>query len=72
MAPDLYALLQSAGVPTDSHESDLYALVTGESTRLVRESGRTHSTFLSRIDGRLWFDVPFAYTPWWEARKIAP
>lgn len=65
----LYTDLIAAGVPVDSHESDLYALVTPESARLVGLSGRSCSRFISQIDGRTWFDVPFAFDPWWERRQ---
>ena len=35
---NLYGRLKAAGVPLDSHESDLYAKVTPESWRLVNEA----------------------------------
>lgn len=66
---NLYQELLTADVPLDNHESDLYALVTKESTRLVQASGRHYSTFISNIDGRLWYEIPFAYAPWWEQRQ---
>lgn len=69
----IYKQLKEAGVPLDNHESDLYAKVTPESKRIVdeaKEEGLSSVTvFKSDTDGALWYDIPFAYEPWWEARK---
>jgi len=66
----IYERLLEAGIPLDSHESDLYALVTPESTRIVAgyEHAKNVRTFRSEVDGRQWFDIPFAYLPWWQRR----
>lgn len=75
-----YQRLKEAGVPLDNHESDLYAKVTPESTIIItgyenvrKVTGKgaplNVSTFKSNIDGTLWYDIPFAFDPWWEARK---
>jgi hypothetical protein len=67
----IYEALKAAGVPLDSHESDLYALVTPESTRIV-EAYRFRSnvtTFVSQIDKKRWYDIPFAYLPFWEKKS---
>lgn len=63
----LYQQLLAAEVPMDSHESDLYAEVTPESTRIIEEADlqSAPTTFRSRTDGRLWYDIPFAYDPFW-------
>jgi hypothetical protein len=78
---DLYERLKAAKVPLDSHESDLYVKVTPESTAIVAAYRREWAdqygrepvavtTFASQTDnGALWYDIPFAYTPWWEKRK---
>lgn len=55
------------------HESDLYLRATPEASAMVaehrREFGRTSvSTFIDQIDHALWFDVAFAYDPWWLER----
>jgi hypothetical protein len=63
---DIYEQLKVAGVPLDNHESDLYALVTPESTKIVEASGKSVTTFTSQVDKKVWYDIPFAYTPWWE------
>lgn len=67
---DIYQELLEAKVPLDSHESDLYAKVTPESAAIIKKY-KFHtnvSTFVSNVDGLFWYDIPFAYTPWWEAR----
>ena len=65
MDNSLYNQLKEAGVPLDHHESDLYAKVTPESEKIVKASGHSHSTFISNIDNEKWFDIPFAFTPFW-------
>jgi hypothetical protein len=63
----LYQDLKAAGVPTDHHESDLYALDTPIARALVEKHGwRGVSAFTSQIGGKQWLDMPFAYDPFWE------
>lgn len=64
----LYTALRDAGVPLDSHESDLYALRTPEALAIVARYKWSCSTFTSQIDGKLWLDLPFAYEPWWDGK----
>lgn len=66
----IHQQLLAAGVELDSHESDLYAKVTPESTRIVEESDHSSSMFRSEVDGKMWFDLPFAYEPYWRARQL--
>ncbi len=78
----LYAELVAAGVPTANHYSDLYAKVTPESHALVRAAMKRREvsdvkTFQNQVEGGTWFDIPFAYVPYWEtiqaeeARRVA-
>lgn len=55
-------------IPHDHHESDLYVLVTRESAVLCREYGKTGKVFRSELDGQAYFDIPFAYEPFWTAK----
>jgi hypothetical protein len=65
----LYTDLTAAGIPTDNHESDLYVLATPEARELVRKHGHgSPASFVSAIDGKLWFDLPFQFDPFWERR----
>lgn len=68
-AAGVYYQLKAAGIPLDSHESDLYAKVTDESRKIVKASGLVCTMFISQIDGLPWFDIPFAYAPFWERRS---
>ena len=67
----IYETLQEAGVPLDNHESDLYAKVTDDSRAIIAKYAyRTNvRIFRSQIDGTLWYDIPFAYAPWWKRRQ---
>lgn len=64
----LHQQLLAAGVELNNHESDLYAKVTPESRRIVEESDHSSSVFTSQIDGELWYDLPFAFEPFWRAK----
>ena len=73
MTASLYGDLLAAGVPIDNHESDLYFPDT-EQTRAILarfpHSSKLASTFKHQGNGERWFEVPFAFLPWWEARVI--
>jgi hypothetical protein len=66
----IFAAVKAAGIQYDNHESDLYIPVTPETTALVAkyDTNKTATRFTSQIDGKPWYDVPFAYLPWWEKR----
>lgn len=81
MATSLYRKLIKANYPKDGiyhHCSDLYVHVNALTCKIVnewiKENGLEKSlfvdTFIDEIDGRLMYDVAFAYDPWWEERKI--
>jgi hypothetical protein len=66
----IYSDMVAAGVPIDSHESDLYVPVN-ETTRAIVDGYQFHAsvqTFRHATTGAMWFDIPFAYTPFWEKR----
>ena len=69
----IYEQMKSAGVEIASHETDLYVPVNPTTQKIV--DGYTFKTnvtsFTSQIDGKLWFDIPFAYQPAWEAKRKA-
>jgi hypothetical protein len=62
--------VKELGIQFDSHETDLYIPVNEQTKELV---GRWKfksiaKTFVSQIDHKLWYDLPFAYLPAWEAK----
>jgi hypothetical protein len=65
---NVYQLLKDAGVPLDNHESDLYAEATPEAVAIVKASGWSFTYFRNEATGRLNMDLPFAFTPWWDAK----
>ena len=69
----LYESIMLAGVPTSNHESDLYFPMTAETRAILSQyptEDKNSHVFRNNMDGATWFDVPFAYTPWWEARAV--
>lgn len=68
MKQSIYQAMIDAGVPVDHHESDLYAKVTPESREIVRQYEFRHnvSLFKAQSSGEMWYDIPFAYQPFWE------
>jgi hypothetical protein len=71
--PNIYDELVAAGIPIDSHESDLYAKVTPESREIVRryQYKSNVQTFrnLATPTRELWYDIPFAYSPFWRNKQ---
>lgn len=68
----VYQRLLAAGCTLDHHESDLYVKATDEARRIIASLPcvrATARTFTSQIDGTLWFDLPFMYDPFWQARR---
>ncbi len=66
----IYEQMKQAGVQIDHHESDLYVPVN-EITRPILETYKYRcnvTTFICNIDKKLWYDIPFAYTPFWERK----
>ena len=65
---DIYQECIDRGIPVRNHCSDLYIPVTPETTELVKKYNGFHSEFHNEVEGGMWYDVSFAYTPWWEAK----
>ncbi len=68
MESSIYEEMKAAGIEIDHHESDFYAKVTPESERIVAgyRFRSQVNRFISNIDNELWFDIPFAFNPFWE------
>lgn len=54
----------------DHHESDLYLKHSKKSQALIAgyEYRNQVKPFVSPLDGCVWYDVPFAYIPYWEEK----
>jgi len=68
---NIYAEMMKAGVPIANHESDLYVPVTEESKKIITNYDFKSSVrqFKNNLDGKMWYDIPFAYIPWWTSRQ---
>jgi len=66
----IYTELKEAGVPLDDNRSDLYAKVMPESKVIVDayEFKVNVSVFVSMMDGDKWYDIPFAFDPFFDAK----
>jgi hypothetical protein len=69
----IYVRMKRAGVPMDSHESDLYVPNTEETRAIIAafraDGGVAHvSTFRSNKDKSHWLDIAFSFDPFWENR----
>lgn len=68
----LYDAIKDAGIPFSNHESDLYFKKTDKSTAILRTYALARAvatTFVNQAPpnvGEIWYDVPFAYMPFWE------
>ena len=74
MPSTLYEDCVKAGVKVEGRYSDLYIPVNEITTPLVekhiKDGGARPETFKSNIPPHdLWYDVPFAYTPYWVEKE---
>lgn len=67
----IFNQVKRAGIPYANHASDLYIPVNSYTSKLVDqyEYRSNITTFKSQIDGLLWYDIPFAYLPYWSAKQ---
>lgn len=64
---NIYQQISDAGIPIDHHESDLYALVTPESTAIINKYAfKCNVKTFTGTNGQRYYDIPFAYEPFWE------
>jgi hypothetical protein len=63
-----YEKLLEIGAKMDSHESDLYVKATPEAWKIIRASGWSCTIFTDQIDKETWYELPFAYLPYWKGR----
>lgn len=69
----LYEAAKDAGIATDNHSSDLYIKVSAEAGELIAKYDfKMNVTVFTADDGSgVWYEVPFAYEPWWDDAKKA-
>lgn len=66
-----YETIVELKIPHSNHRSDLYIPVTERTAALLKECSipeSSYSIFKNNIDGELWYDVAFAYMPFWSER----
>jgi hypothetical protein len=69
MKPTLFEAIKNAGIPYSNHESDLY-VPANEQTKAILiqyplEYGNRQA-FTNCVEGGIWWDIPFAYQPFWD------
>lgn len=63
----LYQALKDAGCLLDHHESDLYVLATKVAFDIInKHESYSMNKFFKSTDSRMWFEIPFAYEPYWQ------
>jgi hypothetical protein len=71
---NIYDEVKNQGIEFDNHCSDLYIPVNEQTQELVNNYQYKNSVtaFISNIDQKLWYDIPFAYYPYYDipVRKI--
>ncbi len=58
-----------AGIPYDSHYSDLYIPDTKRVRELLKKHGVLATPFINQVEGGLWLDCYGQYTPYWENKS---
>jgi len=72
MPENLYSALVEAKIQIDHHESDLRFPTTEQSSAILAKfplEQHNATQFRNQIDGKIWYDVPFAYIPFWKAKQ---
>ena len=64
MKPGFYGAIRH--LEHSNHYSDLYLVATNEARTLMQAYEVTGSTFKDNITGKITFDIPFAYAPYWD------
>lgn len=68
MTLSIFAMALKKGIPHDSHASDLYLKDCEETRALIKQYGKENVSqrFISAIDKESWWEIAFAYDPFWE------
>lgn len=62
------ALMKMSEKDIDHYNSDLYLRINSISKKLIQEYNFKENveTFVDEIDHELWYDIPFAYLPFYK------
>lgn len=62
------AIMKMSEKDIDHYNSDLYLRVNSISKKLIQEYNFKENveTFVDEIDHELWYDIPFAYLPFYK------
>ena len=68
---NIFEQVKAAGIEYDNHESDLYIPVNDATAALIAqyEFKANVRVFTCNITKKIWYDIPFAYTPFWDKKK---
>ncbi|MFA5385596.1 MAG: hypothetical protein WC364_13255 [Eubacteriales bacterium] len=68
---DIYQEMKNAEIEIDHHESDLYVPCNQKTKAILNQYQYRENVivYTNKQDGKLWYDIPFAYSPYWEKRK---
>lgn len=68
---DLYEQIKAVTKPDEIGHwcSDLQCKVTPATRSIAKQYTGKKTLFRSQIDGTLWYEFPFMYTPWWEGER---
>ena len=66
----IFEEINQAGIEFDHHYSDLYFPKNPVTDKIISryEYKRNVKTFKDNITGKIWYDVPFAYDPYFEQK----
>lgn len=66
----LYHRFKDAGCRLDNWQSDLYVQDSPEARKIIVEASEDEKANMNRFySGDLWYEFPFAFEPFWEARR---
>jgi len=66
----IYEDLIAAGIECSNWQSDLYFPATQKTREILkRHKNQARSTFISNIDGRMMYECPFAFDPFWTKQR---
>jgi len=68
--PSLYQDVLASGGYIANHKSDLYIEVNDANRELLKKHNiTTATTFRNQVTGKLCYDVPFMFDPFWESKQ---